>query len=56
MAMTIEEAKQFVSYNVGEGIYDIDVLDGMTDEEIIEFARYEMARADAYYDAMRKEE
>ena len=54
--MTIEEAKEFINYNIGEGVYAPEVLDGMTDEAIIEFAKKEMDRADAYADAMRKRE
>ena len=52
----LEEAKQFVSYNIKEGVFNEDEWVDLTDEEFIKKANYERDRADAYADAMRKDE
>lgn len=44
--MTITEAKEFVNYNIKEGIWCPEDFESMTEKEIIEFAEYEIARAD----------
>jgi len=46
--MTIEEARQYISYNIKEGVWDSEQFEGWTDGQLIEFAQREMVRADAY--------
>ena len=53
--MTLQQAKDFINYNVKEGVYDETVIDGMTDDKIIEFAEEEDARAEMYYSSMQEE-
>ena len=53
--MTLQQAMDFISYNVKEGVYDETVLDGMSDGEIIEFAEREEVRAQMAYDNAKDE-
>jgi hypothetical protein len=50
-AKKLQWAKDFLSYNVKEGIYDPDYFDDMTDDEIINFAQHEMDLADYMVDS-----
>ena len=52
----LEEAKAFVSYNIKEDVFNEDDWLNLSDEEFIAKANYERDRADAYADAMRKDE
>lgn len=44
--MTLEEAKEFINYNIKEGVYSPEDFEEMSDEELIEFAEYEEGKAD----------
>jgi len=44
--MTAEEAKSYISFNIGEGIWDAEMFDGWSSEKLIKFAEYQMDRAD----------
>lgn len=47
--MKIDEAKAYISFNIGEGIWSPEMFEGWSDEKIIKFAEYEMDRADHYW-------
>ena len=46
--MTIDNAKDFLSYEIGEGILDLEIVDKLSDKQLIELAEKEMARGDFY--------
>ena len=52
----LEDAKQFVSYNIKEGVFSEDAWLDLSDEEFVAKANYERDKADAYADAMWKDE
>ena len=54
--MTIDEAKQYISYVIKEGTgWDEETLLTLSDTELIAFAEEQADRADAYWEN-RKEE
>lgn len=42
----LQDAMEFINYNIKEGVYEQEQFDDMTDEEIVVFARKEEARAE----------
>ena len=44
--MTITEARDYINFNINEGIWSPEQFEGMTDFELVNFASYEMAKAD----------
>ena len=53
--MTLQEAMDFIGYNVKEGVYDETVLDGMSEKQIIAFAESEEVKAQMAYDNAKDE-
>jgi hypothetical protein len=54
--MTLEDAKQFINYNIKEGVYEAEDFDGMSDTELIAFADREDMRALAAYESWKDEQ
>ena len=44
--MKIDEARAYISFNIGGGIWSPEMFEGWSDEKIIKFAEYQMDRAD----------
>jgi hypothetical protein len=51
--MTLEEADEYINYNIKLGIWEAEDFEEMTPAERINFVKYQMARAD---DLMNKNE
>lgn len=47
--MNIQEASEFIAYNIKQGAYDPEEFKTMSDEELIKFAEQESDRAEASY-------
>jgi hypothetical protein len=45
-----QNARDFINFNIKYGVYEQELFDGMTDEELINFVEYENARADLAID------
>lgn len=43
--MTIQDAKDFIGYNIKEGVYDPEQFEGWADAQLIEFAEHEEGKA-----------
>ncbi len=42
----LEDAKQYIDYGIKEGVFEQEQFIGMSDQELINFAQHEQARAD----------
>jgi hypothetical protein len=45
---SIRKAREFLDYNIGEGVYDADQFIGWSEENLVAFAQKEMDKADNY--------
>jgi|WetSurMetagenome_2_1015567.scaffolds.fasta_scaffold111706_4 hypothetical protein len=54
--MTLQQAKDFINYNIKEGIYEAEDFKGMTNGELIGFAEDEDMRAELAFDALKDDE
>lgn len=54
--MSLKEAKEFINFNIQEGVYAPEDFDGMSDIELRIFATHENDRAEWEFDSWRKGE
>lgn len=51
----LEAARHYINFGINEGVYDPERFEGMTDQELVEFAEKEMDRADAYIEVHKEQ-
>ena len=55
VSSTLEWAKDYIKFEIGEGRLNEDCIQGKTDKEIIDFANAMEARVQAEYDRQKEE-
>ena len=50
----LKDALEFINYGIKEGFYSPEQFEGMTDQELIDFADKEEAKAEAWADSMKE--
>ena len=53
--MDIKEANTYINFGIKEGNYAPEDFEGFTDEELIEYAEIQMAKAELAYDAWKEQ-
>lgn len=54
--MTIQHAKEYISYCIKDGFVEAGEFEGMTNKELIEWAEYNMGKAENVYDQQKEQE